>query len=116
MIGDRKDRIRIQRRSRVKRADGGYDVTTATLIDLWAALRPVRAQEEEEAGRKRGGVTYLIEVDALAAQSVTADDALIWLTGSDTPMNIREVRKPTRSAMPLVIVAETGTIIGGSNG
>ncbi len=53
-IGARRDRIRFIRRARVKRTDGGFDVSTSPLADRWAAVEPVRAKENEQAGRLRG--------------------------------------------------------------
>ena len=111
-IGERRERIRIQRRSRERRPDGGFDTVTATIATRWASVRPVRGMEGELAGRQAGTVTYLIEMDSRGAD-VSADDVLVWATNGDLEMNVREVRRPSARALPLVVVAEQGAVNSG---
>lgn len=111
-IGARRERITIRRKSRVQRTDGGYDTTLTDLATRWAAVSPVRASEGEEAGRKRGTVTYLIEVDSRGTDCIT-DDVIVWATNGNLILNVREVRQPGTRALPLVIVAESGVVNGG---
>jgi len=108
-VGERRERITIRRKSRVKRTDGGYDTTLADLATRWASVRPVRerAGESEQAGRKRGTVTYLIEVDSRGTDCIT-DDVIVWKTNGGIILNVREVRLPMGRTLPLTIVAESG--------
>lgn len=108
-VGERRERITIRRKSRVKRTDGGYDTTLVDLATRWASVRPVRerAGESEQAGRKRGTVIYLIEVDSRGTDCIT-DDVIVWKTNGDIVLNVREVRKPMGRTLPLTIVAESG--------
>jgi head-tail adaptor len=113
-IGERRERITIRRKTRTQRTDGGYDTTVADLATRFASVRPVRerAGESEQAGRKRGTVTYLIECDARGTDCVT-DDLIVWATNGDIVLNVREVRRPMGRTLPLTIVAESGVVNGG---
>lgn len=108
-LGERRERITIRRKSRTQRVDGGYDTTVADLATRWASVRPLRdrAGESEQAGRKRGTVTYLIEVDSRGTDCVT-DDMIVWVTNGDIVLNVRQVRKPMGRTLPLIIEAESG--------
>lgn len=108
-VGERRERIIIRRKTRVQRVDGGYDTAVSDLATRWASVRPVRerAGESEQAGRKRGTVTYLIECDARGTDCTT-DDMIVWETNGAIVLNVREVRKPMGRTLPLTIVAESG--------
>ena len=112
MIGDRKERIRIVRRTRAQRTSGAYDLTDTTLAERWAAIQPVRATEGEQAGRSRGSATYMIELDATGL-APTSDDTILWLTKSDMQLNIKEVRLPPTRDLALVIIATSGDVVSG---
>lgn len=110
--GERRERIRIVRKTRTKRTDGGYDVSPTTVAERWAKITPVRATEGEEAGRNRGAVSYLLEFDATGTD-VTTGDKLVWLTNGNIELNVREVRTPMTRALALEVVAESGVVTSG---
>jgi head-tail adaptor len=115
-IGERRERIEIKRKSRVQRADGGFDTTLATIATRWAKVTPLRrtAQTEIElAGSLRGVVRYLIEVDSRGAD-VNTDDVVVWVTNGDMQLNVREVRAPKRRDLPLEVLAESGVVNSGT--
>lgn len=105
-IGDKRDRIRIAREVRTQRDDGGFDVEETTVCTRWASVRPERGNEAQQAGRQRGAVGYVIEIDARA--DVRAEDTIYWVTNGNLGMNVREVRQPDRRTMDKTVIAETG--------
>lgn len=105
-IGKKADRVTVIRKTRTKRADGGYDTVSKQIGTYWVSVTPVRALESEEAGRQHGQTTYLIEMDSRL--DVRTDDFLNW---QGAEMNIREVRRPPRSTMNMTIVADYGVIV-----
>ncbi|KWT72374.1 hypothetical protein APY04_0168 [Hyphomicrobium sulfonivorans] len=113
MIGGRRERISVKRRTRTQRADGGFDVTPTVIATRWASVRPVqtRADEREQAGRLQGSCTYLIEIDNKV--ELTADDVIVWDTAGGAEMNVREVRREGSRPFTMQIVAELGTVISG---
>jgi len=115
-IGERRERIQIKRKARVKRVDGGFDTTIAVIATRWAAVTPIRrigGTETEIAGALRGTVKYLIEVDSRGAD-VRTDDVIVWITNGDVMLNVRDVRTPSGRALPLEIIAESGVPNGGA--
>jgi len=111
-LGARRERITIRRKTRTQRVDGGYDTAVADVATRWASVRPVSAREGEEAGRKRGTVTYLIECDNRGTDCTT-DDVIVWKTNGNLVLNVREVRRPAGHELALVIVAESGAVNSG---
>ena len=107
-IGTRRERIRFVRPSRSKRTDGGFDVADSTVAERWASVRPVAANEQEQASRLRGAVTYLIELPRL--DGLTIDDAVVWLTRGSVRLNIREIRTDAARPLTMTIVAQSGVI------
>ncbi len=107
-IGTKRERIRFVRQSRAKRTDGGYDTADATLAERWAAVRPVKADEQEQAGRLRGAVTYIIELARY--DGLTTDDAIVWLTRGSVRLNIREIRTDALRPIEMTIVAQSGVV------
>ena len=107
-IGLKRERIRFIRQTRARRTDGGYDVSDATVAERWAHVRPVSANEQEQASRLRGAVTYLIELARL--DGLTVDDAVVWLTRDGVRLNIREIRTDATRPLDMTIVAQSGVI------
>lgn len=107
-IGRMRERIRIDRLSRTRRLDGGYDTAPVTFAQFWAHVKPVQANENEQAGRKRGAVTYLIEANRV--DGLTTDDKVTWLTRGNAALNIREIRLPATRPLFMEIVAESGVV------
>lgn len=107
-IGAKRERIRFIRQTRAKRPDGGYDTTDATLAERWARVKPVQANEQEQAGRLRGAVTYLIELARY--DGLTTDDAIVWLTRGSVRLNIREVRTDALRPLEMTVVAQSGVV------
>lgn len=105
-IGQKRERVRIVRVAKTRRSDGGYDTADTTLCEFWATVRPVSANEQEQAGRKASATTYLIE--AARHEGFTTEDSLIWLTAGEMQMNIREIRLPSKRTSNMTIVAESG--------
>lgn len=105
-IGSKRERIRIVRQTKARRADGGYDRTPATICEFWASVKPVSANEAEQAGRKSGAVTYIIT--APRRDDFTTEDKVVWLTRSNIEMNIREIRKAGARPLFMDFVAESG--------
>jgi hypothetical protein len=112
-IGAKRDRVQFLRKSRVKRDDGGYDVTTAAYATVWAQVSALAGDTEAvESGRLRNATLYNVSVDARAV-SPLADDILVWVTQNNMQMNIREVRLSSRRQTDLDIVAEYGATESG---
>jgi head-tail adaptor len=105
-IGQKRERIRIVRQAKTRRADGGYNLAPTTVAEFWAHVDPVSANETEQAGRKRGAVTYLITANRL--EGFTTEDGLVWLTNGSLALNIREIRAPGKRVSHMIIVAESG--------
>jgi len=115
-IGQRRERIEIKRKSRTKRADGGYDTTLTTIATRWAKVTPQRRNantEIELAGKLRGTIRYDIEVDSRGTD-VNTDDVIVWATNGNMVLNVRDVRTPPTRALPLEIVAEAGAVNSGT--
>ena len=107
-IGSKRERIRIVRKAKTRRSDGGYDLADTTITEFWAHVSPVAANETEQAGRKRGACTYLITANRL--EGFTTEDQLLWLTNGSLALNIREIRAPGKRVSHMTIVAESGVI------
>lgn len=107
--GMMRDRIRVVRKTRVARADGGYDMSDTTVQERWARIEPVGSSEGQEAGRQHSSVGYTVTVDARGAD-VTADDKLLWLTNSNRVLNVRGVQTVMRRAMLLEIKCDSGVV------
>lgn len=112
--GQMRERVSFRSQSRVQRADGGYDTTVATASTAWASVRPVAANEGEQAGRQYGATTYMIEVWASDKPSgLTTDYVLRWETapGGAVDFNIRAIRQSGSRPLNLEIVAEKGVVL-----
>lgn len=107
-IGNKRERVRFVRLAKVRRTDGGYDVSSTTLAERWAEIKPVRATESEQAGRKRGAVTYLITMPRY--DDATTEDSLVWLTRGSAPLNIREIRRDAMRPLEMIVIAESGVV------
>jgi head-tail adaptor len=113
MIGDMTESVRLVRRARVQRADGGYDVSDTTLADVWAAVRPVEARETEQGGRLFGSTSYLIvlHADDLPA-GLTTDDHAVWAApDGDVSFNIRAIRRSRDRELTVELVGEKGAAL-----
>ena len=108
-IGQRRERVRIVRTAKTRRTDGGYDTVGTTLCEFWASVKPVSANEAEQAGRKASATTYIIE--AVRNETFTTEDSLVWLTAGELVMNIREIRLPSKRTSLMTIVAESGVTL-----
>ena len=107
-IGSRRERVRFTRLGRTRRADGGYDTAPTTLAERWASVVPMQADEQEEAGRLRGGVKYKIEVARY--DGLTTDDKIVWLTRDSVELNIRELPLDGLRPLEMTIIAQSGVI------
>lgn len=107
--GMMRERIRVVRKTRTARSDGGYDVSDTTVQERWAHIAPSGSSEREEAGRQHSGVSYTVTMDSRGAD-VTADDKLLWLTNSNLVLNVRGVHKPPRRDLPLELRCEAGVV------
>lgn len=107
--GDMRDRVRVVRKSRTQRSDGGYTISETTVQERWAHIAPSGGGEASEAGRQHSAVQYTVTVDALGLDC-TADDHLLWLTKGDAVLNVRAVRIVRRREMFAEIECETGVI------
>jgi head-tail adaptor len=109
-----RDQVTFTSIGRVLRADGGYDTTPAVSSAVWAAVKPVRATETEQAGRLQGSTTYMITIyaDDLPA-GASSDYTVTWTTRSrgSIDMNIREIREAPENDLHLIIMAEAGTVL-----
>lgn len=108
-IGSKTERIGIERKSRTKRADFGNDTTPGIIAQVWANVKPTGGGESQQAGRQAASTLYLITLDRLT--DVVPSDTLVWMTGGDVRMNIREVRLPPQRDLDLEIVAEVGAVL-----
>lgn len=114
MIGAKRERVRIIRRTRVKDANGDYAIAETTIAERWAKIEPVTGREIEHAGQLRGVMDYHVSVDLYGAPIVLADDRALWLTRGDIDLNIREVRLASVRALDTVLICEAGTADGPS--
>ena len=110
VIGARRERVRIVRKTQAVRADGGYDTTTHTVQERWASVEPMSGDESVQAGRLRHAQKYLVTIDAKGAD-VRVDDYLVWRTGGDIELNVRRVAKSPAHVLALEIEAEAGAIV-----
>lgn len=107
-IGLKRERVRFVRQAKTRRADGGYDVLDTTVAERWAHVRPVQSSEQEQAGRMRGAVTYMIEI--ARTDGLQTEDAILWLTRDSVRLNIREIRTDGLRPLDTIIVAQSGVI------
>jgi head-tail adaptor len=106
--GLKRERIRFVRQAKTRRADGGYDVLDTTVAERWAHVRPVQSNEQEQSGRMRGAVTYIIEL--ARTDGLTTEDAIVWLTRDSVRLNIREIRTDGMRPIDMEIVAQSGVV------
>lgn len=102
-IGALRERIRFTRKTKIRRADGGYDTTPTTVAEVYASVQPVRASEAEQAGRLASAVTYLISI--YRRTDLTAEDNIEWVTNGNLKLNMRELRQPPGRMLMTEIVA-----------
>lgn len=110
-IGDKRERVRIVRRVRVRDANGDYSISETLIAERWAAVAPMSGRETELAGQLRGQVDYRVHVD-LYGLDVSADDIAIWTTRGALELGIREVRLSPIRAIDSELICEAGVING----
>lgn len=111
----RRERVSFRTKGRVQRDDGGYDTTATTSSTVWAAVKPVAANEKEEAGRLFGSTSYLITILADDKPAgLTTGSIVRWETapGGAVDFNLRAIRQPPRRPLELELVGEKGTALG----
>lgn len=108
-IGDMRERVRFVRLSKTRRADGGYDTTNATLHECWAKVVPQQGNETDQGGRKRGAMTY--KLDMYRYDGATTEDTLIWLTRGSAMLNVREIRREPTRPLLMTVIAESGVVL-----
>lgn len=113
-IGAKRERVQFKRKVRVKRDDGGYDVTLSDLGTYWADVQPVDKPELEsvQSGHLTGPVLYYIYVDAKAI-TPTVDDVCLWVTKGNMQLNVRAVRNSSVRIMDNQVTAEFGVVDNG---
>lgn len=114
MIGAKRERLQFQRKVRVKRNDGGYDVTLTDLGTYWASVEPYTKIQLEivQSGKLTGPQLYIIQVDQRAI-TPTVDDTITWVTAGNLQLNIREVKQPIGREINVQITAEFGVTESG---
>lgn len=114
-IGRQRDRVAIKRLTQSQRSDGGYDTSLSTVTTVWADIEAktgnsgAAGKENEQAGRLRGNVRYIVQVHR--ETDVTPDDYLTWVTNGDLPLNIKEVQQVTPRSLYKILVCEEGAVI-----
>jgi head-tail adaptor len=111
MIGRKRERVRVTRRTREKDANGDYVVGTTVVAERWASVRPTTGMELELAGTLGGTLKYEIALD-LYGLTVSSADALVWITRDNATLNIREVRLSTVRDVDTVLICEIGVVNG----
>lgn len=108
-IGQKSERIAIERKARVQRADKGYDTTVSTVASRWARIRPLTANEQEEAGRQAGITQYSVLVANLT--DVVPSDTLVWVTKGNLRLNIKQVRAARVKEFDIELICESGAVL-----
>lgn len=110
--GAKRERVSFRRTTRVKRSDGGYDVTTSVLKTVWASVEPVSAREGEQAGRLYGSTSYVVTVYNLSKPTdLTTDDTITWDTKGSVSFNIRGIRQAGLRSTDTEIIVEKGAVL-----
>ena len=113
-MGAMRERVAFVREGRTQRTDGGFDSADATLSTVWASVRPVAANEREEAGRLHGATSYLITIHAMSKPSdLSTGDSVTWSTapGGAVRLNLRAVRQSDRGHLYLDMVCDAGVLL-----
>lgn len=76
--------------------------------ECFASVRPVQANESEQAGRLRSSTVYLIRV--YRRTDIDAEHNILWLTNGNMPLNIREIRQPAGRVLMTEIVATSESV------
>jgi len=114
MIGRKRERVRVTRRTREKDANGDYVVSKTVVAERWASVRPTTGMERELAGVLSGTLKYEISLD-LYGLTVSSADLVEWITRDNTALNIQEVRLATVRDVDTVLLCEVGVINGATS-
>jgi len=105
--GSRTELIEIERETRTKRADAGFDTSWSVVGALWAAAEYGGGSEGEARGavRHTRRLRFVVLTEAVRALAVTPADRIRW---QGQLYNIREVPPRLATAGETAIVAESG--------
>ena len=107
MSGRMRERVRIEREARTSDNAGGAVLTWTTVAVLWAAVEPLKGTERMQAMQMEASNLYKITLRN-PGPAFTAADRLVWLTGGNAVLNIREAPTTPRYNLFREVVAELG--------
>lgn len=102
-IGELRERVTLQTKTRTRDAMGGYAETWADTATVWALVRPMSGRERAQAGQQQAAANYLVVMRYRS--DVLAGQRLLW---RDTPLNIRFIADRGPRAEFLELEAELG--------
>jgi SPP1 family predicted phage head-tail adaptor len=104
------ERIRFEQESRTSDGGGGASVVWTAVATRWAAVEPLKGREQLEAMQLEASNLYRVTIrnDGLV---ITAAMRLVWLTGGNALLNIRECATPPAGALYRTLVAELGVAL-----
>jgi len=107
MTGRLRERVRIEREVRTADGGGGASLSWQTVATLWAAIEPLRGREQLEAMKLEASNLYKVTLRN-PGPTITADMRLVWLTGDNEELNIREAPRVPKHQLFRVLMAEGG--------
>ena len=108
--GKLSERIRIDTEARVSDNGGGASLSWTQGPTRWAKVEPLKGQEQLHAMQLQASTLYKITMrnDGTA---ITAANRLVWLTGGNLVLNIREAPHTPIHSLMRVIIAEAGVAV-----
>lgn len=111
--GEMSETVSFLARTRVRRADGGWDASDAAPVEVWASVTPTAAGEKNDAGRLAGVVAYDVHVYRDDAPTgLSTDYTLTWhAEGGDVPLNIKGIDWPRGRELFVHMTCEKGAVL-----
>ena len=107
MTGRLRERVRIERETRTPDGGGGFTVSWLTVAVRWAAVEPLKGLERLQAMQLEASTLYRVTLRN-EGPAITGANRLIWITGGDVALNIREAPVTGRGELFRVLIAEAG--------
>ena len=107
MSGRLRERVRVEAEVRSPDGGGGFSFSWEAVATLWASVEPLKGVERLQAMQLQGSNLFKV---TLRNDGPAVDPAhrLVWLTGGNVVLNIREAPVTPRDNLFREIVAEAG--------
>lgn len=100
------ERVRFDREVRLPDGGGGYELGWEPVFTKWAQVEPLKGREALEAMKLEASSLY--KVTLRSDYDVNPAWRLVWVTGGNLVMNVREAQPVTSRAMVRVLIAQAG--------